>query len=141
MLNYFLSPKGRFRRRDYWFGMVVMMIILAIGLSADFVFRGVEMIPTDTPGQYDLHPAPLVLGFAGLLILWPSIAMGIKRWHDRDKSGWFVLLGMIPIVNLYAYLSLFFLAGTRGLNRFGPDPREEERYLYASDHDTRGKTS
>lgn len=141
MLSYFLSPKGRFRRRDYWFGMIVVMIILAIGLSADFVFRGVEMIPTGTPGEFDLQPAPLMLGFTGLLILWPSIAMGIKRWHDRDKSGWFVLLGMIPIVNLYAYFSLFFLSGTRGLNRFGPDPREEERYLNASDHDTRGKTS
>jgi uncharacterized membrane protein YhaH (DUF805 family) len=136
MLNYFLSPKGRFRRRDYWFGMIVMMIILAIGLSADFVFRGVEIIPTGGPGDFIFQPAPLLLGVAGLLILWPSIAMGIKRWHDRDKSGWFVLLGMIPIVNLYAYISLFLLPGTRNLNRFGPDPREEERYLYASEHDT-----
>ncbi len=134
MFTYFLSPKGRFRRRDYWFGILVVMIILALGLSADFVFRDVEMIPTGTPGEYTLEPAPLFLGLAGVLILWPCLAMGIKRWHDRDKSGWFVLLGMIPIVNLYAYFSLLFLPGTRGLNRFGPDPREEERYLRTSEH-------
>lgn len=135
MFNYFFSPKGRFRRRDYWFGMIIAMVILTMGLGADYAFRGVVPVATGVPGQYVFQPEPLLLGLAGLLVAWPMIAMAIKRCHDRDKSGWWLLLGFIPIVNVYVLVSLYFLPGTRHLNRFGPDPREEERYLRTSGYD------
>ncbi|MFK7792614.1 MAG: DUF805 domain-containing protein [Devosiaceae bacterium] len=142
MFAYFLSPKGRFRRRDYWFGMTVVSMILALGLGADFVLRGVQLVlfegPSGGPGEFNLVPAPLFFGVAGVLILWPSLAMGIKRWHDRDRSGWWVLLSFIPIVNIYAYISMFLLSGTPGINRFGLDPRDEEHGLYGDKHHAAG---
>jgi uncharacterized membrane protein YhaH (DUF805 family) len=135
MFSYFFSPKGRFRRRDYWFGTIIATVLLGMGFGADYVFRGVMVVPGETPGAFAFQPEPLFLGGAGLVIAWPLLAMGIKRWHDRDKSGWWMLLAFIPIVNLYAYVSLFLLPGTRHLNRFGPDPREEERFLRTSGYD------
>lgn len=58
-----------------------------------------------------------------LLLLWPSICLYAKRWHDRDKSGWWSLIVLIPIIGgLWMLIELGFLRGTDGPNRFGPDP-------------------
>jgi uncharacterized membrane protein YhaH (DUF805 family) len=46
----------------------------------------------------------------------------IKRSHDRDRSGWFILLFLVPLLNLWPLIELLFLRGTIGSNRFGPDP-------------------
>ena len=52
-----------------------------------------------------------------------SFAGQVKRWHDRDKSGWFVLVNFIPFIGtIWALVELGFLRGTMGPNRFGPDP-------------------
>jgi uncharacterized membrane protein YhaH (DUF805 family) len=63
------------------------------------------------------------LFFLGILV--PSIAVQVRRFHDQDKSGWWVLIGLIPILGGLAVLVFMFLEGTRGTNRFGPDPKEE----------------
>jgi uncharacterized membrane protein YhaH (DUF805 family) len=55
--------------------------------------------------------------------LWISIVGGAKRCHDRDRSGWFQLIVLIPILGaLWLLVELGFLRGTIGANRFGPDP-------------------
>ena len=55
------------------------------------------------------------------LALIPSIIVYIKRFHDRDKSGWWVLIGLIPIIGaIWLLIELGFLKGTDGPNRFGP---------------------
>ncbi|MFN3726761.1 MAG: DUF805 domain-containing protein [Allosphingosinicella sp.] len=65
----------------------------------------------------------------GLLVLWslftliPNIAVTIRRLHDQDKSGWMILLAFIPLVGGIILLVFMFLEGTRGPNRFGPDPK------------------
>jgi uncharacterized membrane protein YhaH (DUF805 family) len=67
----------------------------------------------------------------GLSILWslfafiPNLAVTIRRLHDTDKSGWFILLGLIPLVGAIVLLVFYFMDGTRGPNRFGPDPKGE----------------
>ena len=55
-------------------------------------------------------------------MLWSSFALQAKRWHDRDKSAWWILLNFIPIANLWALIETLFLRGTEGSNRFGDDP-------------------
>lgn len=57
-----------------------------------------------------------------LLTLYPSLAISVKRCHDLGKSGWFVLLGIIPIVNLYYAVEVGFQKGTVGENKYGSDP-------------------
>ena len=56
---------------------------------------------------------------------WVVVATQIKRWHDRDRSGWMVLINAVPVIGtLWSLIELGMLPGTRGTNRFGNDPRE-----------------
>lgn len=69
-------------------------------------------------------------GLFALAVFIPSIAVTVRRLHDRDMSGWwylgFALAGLIPFVGFLAslaFLVILFLPGTSGSNRFGPDPK------------------
>ena len=56
-------------------------------------------------------------------IFWPSIAVQAKRWHDVNKSAWWLLINIVPIIGpLWALIENGFIAGTTGENRYGPDP-------------------
>ena len=56
-------------------------------------------------------------------MLWVSLAVSVKRWHDRDMSGWWILSGLVPLIGgIVAIIQTGFLRGTVGDNRFGPDP-------------------
>ena len=66
---------------------------------------------------------PIVTLIVALAGIWVALAVGAKRCHDRDRSGWFQLIMLIPIVGgLWLLIELGFLRGTIGENRFGPDP-------------------
>jgi uncharacterized membrane protein YhaH (DUF805 family) len=106
------SFQGRIARRTYWgasIGVAVTFYAVAIGLVLIF---GEE------------HPAP----FVGVLLLyvplvWTSLAIQVKRWHDVDKSGWWVLITFVPCIGpLWALVENGFLRGTFGPNDYGPDP-------------------
>jgi uncharacterized membrane protein YhaH (DUF805 family) len=59
-----------------------------------------------------------------LPVIWASLAISVKRWHDRNKSGWWVLIALIPVVGgLWTLIENGFLAGSDGPNRYGEDPR------------------
>jgi uncharacterized membrane protein YhaH (DUF805 family) len=62
-----------------------------------------------------------------VLLTIPSIAVKVRRLHDINFSGWWVLLGLIPIVGNIALLILYIRRGTKGLNRFGEDPLASDR--------------
>ena len=63
----------------------------------------------------------LFSGIFALLSLIPAIIVHIKRFHDRDKSGWWVLIGLVPIIGaIWLLIELGFFKGTPGPNRFGP---------------------
>jgi len=53
------------------------------------------------------------------------VAIYVKRLHDRNHSGWFALLLLVPLVNLWPAIEIMFLRGTRGPNRFGADPAQD----------------
>jgi uncharacterized membrane protein YhaH (DUF805 family) len=55
----------------------------------------------------------------GLAVLIPGIAVGIRRLHDTGKSGWFLLIGLIPCVGPIILIVFFATAGTRGSNQYG----------------------
>ena len=59
---------------------------------------------------------------AALALFLPGLAVSIRRLHDRDKSGWWVLLAFIPLIGAIILLIWFIMRGTQGPNRFGPDP-------------------
>jgi uncharacterized membrane protein YhaH (DUF805 family) len=65
-----------------------------------------------------------LLGIFGLATIIPSIAVQVRRFHDQDKSGWFVLLNLVPYIGALIVLVFMFIEGTKGPNRFGPDPKD-----------------
>jgi uncharacterized membrane protein YhaH (DUF805 family) len=96
---------GRARRKEYWMFFLFYLIIV---LVLAFIERIVGIAPEGGVG---------ILGnIYQLAILIPSIAVGVRRMHDTDHSGWWLL---VPVANLVFALS----EGTREDNRFGPDPK------------------
>jgi uncharacterized membrane protein YhaH (DUF805 family) len=110
------SFEGRIPRRQYW---------AATGLFFLVAFAAGLIVPIfEHAGVLDASPAWLVLLVPlGFFAVWIGFAVGIKRWHDRDKSGWWVLIGVIPYIGaIWQLIECGCLRGTEGPNRFGGDP-------------------
>ena len=103
--------RGRVDRRTWWLWAVAMP--LGMGLYLTVLFRVTGM------------PVRLADNAVNLLLLWPVVAVSVKRWHDRDKRGWWVLVNVIPVVGwLWALLENGLLPGDRGANRYGEPPTD-----------------
>ena len=74
----------------------------------------------------DVGYGPLYILY-NLAVLIPSLAVGVRRLHDTGKSGWYILIGLIPCVGGLILLVFFVTQGDMGDNEYGPDP-----YAYAS---------
>ena len=120
--NILFSAQGRIRRRDYWLWAIVSSIAFAIILNIAMMVLGVGKSMAET----GTLPATFWLVYIILLLplLWISVCLQIKRWHDRDKSGWWILIGLIPIIGgIWALIECGFLDGTQGPNKYGPSPK------------------
>lgn len=106
------SYKGRISRRTYWFAVAMWDLVLFICIAVVFFsFKSRSFMVT--------VPFALLL----LLLFYVGYPIRVKRWHDRDKSGWWELIGFIPVIGLWwTFIECGFLKGTEGSNRFGPDP-------------------
>ncbi len=126
------SFEGRIGRFDWWMlnlligavmigGWVVAFTMLGAPPGAEAVDAyGKPLGPPDAPDFGRLLTAAVV---PVLLTLWPSYAVQVKRWHDRDKSAVWIAVNFIPWVGpIWATVELGFLPGTPGGNRFGPGP-------------------
>lgn len=80
----------------------------------------------------------IVLMVFYLVTLWPMLAISAKRWHDRDKSGWWTLISLVPIIGLWMLIECGFFKGTRGPNRFGDDPSQAGLHQPAMDQQMPG---
>jgi uncharacterized membrane protein YhaH (DUF805 family) len=131
--NLFLSFEGRINRQPFWLGLLALIILTWILEFILFAIFGVSMMPVMDPNATPEAAAAAAaasmskmiapLGILVLLTLWPSLAMYTKRWHDRDKSGWWTLIILVPIIgSIWLLVELGFLRGTDGPNRFGDDP-------------------
>jgi len=112
MLKMLFSFEGRINRKPFWMFLLIVLIGTIITTFIDMA----------TTGQ-DSGIASLLFI---LVIFWPSLAIQVKRWHDRDKSGWWVLISIIPILGpIWALVENGFLTGTEGSNRFGENPMQK----------------
>ncbi len=110
--QFYLSAQGRVNRQQWWLRLVLPVFVISVVLTLIDV----------AIGTYSSQNGGGVLsGLFALAVLIPSILVDIKRWHDRDKSGWWMLILLVPIIGaIWALIELGFLAGTPGPNRFGP---------------------
>jgi uncharacterized membrane protein YhaH (DUF805 family) len=65
----------------------------------------------------------LVSSLFGLAVMVPNFTVGVRRLHDRDKSGWFMLIMLIPLVGGIILLVVCAMEGTHGSNKYGADPK------------------
>jgi len=114
---------GRSRRREYWMfalmNIVIWSIILLLGLW------GAEERLFSSEEELSLYFI-LTGGLYSLVTLVPSLAVTVRRLHDTDKSGWMILLSLIPIIGGLILLVFYVTEGTEGPNRFGLDPKAGE---------------
>jgi len=122
MSNLLFSVQGRANRAKFW---LVALGILVVEVILFAVILGGAAMSGD-PEQIAAAMGPvasiIVLIFA-VVATWISIAVAVKRYHDRNKSGWWVLIVFVPVIGgLWYLIECGFLRGTSGPNNYGPDP-------------------
>ena len=107
--------EGRAPRSEYWW-FTLFGVLLGIVTSVLDGFLG----------TYTVTSSGETIGFINLIfllaMLLPSIAVAVRRLHDTDRSGWFYLLNLIPLIGSIILIVFFVQQGTNGRNRFGDDP-------------------
>lgn len=100
---------GRLNRQPFWIGNIVLTVISLIGSGIGAAIGGAV--------------GGLISVIFGLGVLYPAICIAIKRCHDRDKSGWWVCIMLIPLIgSIWYFVEFGCMRGTEGPNRFGQDP-------------------
>ena len=111
LVQMYFSIRGRINRTTYWCAIFPLVVTYAVA----------EVMAEST------NQATAGLGYLIMVsLIWPSLAVQTKRWHDRNKSGWWNLISLVPIVGpIWALVELGFLKGTDGTNRYDlrPVPR------------------
>ena len=105
------SFNGRIGRGPYWCVFLIWLVIYGVLL-------GVTEASAGSSGSPNLILALIFLAFA-LASIWPMLAVQVKRWHDRNKSGWWVLIAFVPIIGgLWVLVECGCLPGIDEGNRF-----------------------
>jgi uncharacterized membrane protein YhaH (DUF805 family) len=96
-------------RSEYWYWTLFYILLIIVTSVIDFAILGAS--------QYG--PVTTITYLATFL---PALAVSIRRLHDLDRTGWWVLLALIPLIGGIILLVWYCMRGTVGPNRFGPDP-------------------
>ena len=117
------SFSGRISRQTYWLACLGLFAFLFLaGVMAGFINA-----LSDGAHKSSGAASAVILLPVYVLVLWSSLAVTTKRWHDRGKSGFWTLIYLVPIIGpLWLLLELGFLAGT-------PGPNEYDESFFAKD--------
>ena len=99
--------EGRARRSEFWWWTLFQLLVSMGAAALDA-----------TTGTW-----PMMRALIGLALLLPSLAVGVRRLHDTDRSGWWWLIVLVPIVGIILLIVWWCTDGMRGPNRYGPDPK------------------
>lgn len=125
MLKQYAVFSGRAGRKEYWrFSPVQIGIAFALAM---WLVAALPNEPGDNFRLRDLGAAGLpfyVMMLYALATIVPTCAVTVRRLHDYDYSGWWLLLGFIPYIGEAALFALLCFKGTAGDNRFGAEPDE-----------------
>lgn len=128
-LRRYAQFSGRAQRKEYWMFFLFVLIVFAIAMVIDnllgFGTTTRYAAVTDNSAAAGFNSTGgIVTLLAMLALLLPSIAVAVRRLHDIDRSGWWLLIGLIPLAGAIVLLVFYCTDGTRGPNRFGADPKE-----------------
>jgi uncharacterized membrane protein YhaH (DUF805 family) len=113
VLKKYATFSGRAQRAEYWWFYLISTLII-IGLS----------LIDQTTGTLDEETGMgLLTTLYSLAILIPSIAVGVRRLHDTGRSGWWLLIGLIPLIGSIVLIVFFVLDSEPGENAYGANPK------------------
>lgn len=105
VLKKYADFSGRARRKEFWMFALINFVVMIVLSVVDGVIG-----------------MPILGAIYALGVLIPSIAVGARRMHDTGRSGWWLLLGLIPVIGLVLII-FFVLDSTPGDNQYGPNPK------------------
>ena len=108
--NKYATFSGRARPKEFW---LFQLLYTLIGV----VVIGIEIASFQGGGSLRF-----MIAVFGLVTLIPFLAVTVRRLHDTNRRGWWILIGFVPLIGAVWMLVLFCLRGTEGANRFGEDP-------------------
>jgi uncharacterized membrane protein YhaH (DUF805 family) len=104
----YVGFNGRARRSEYWWWYLFYVIVYIVLAGIDTAIFG--------------QPAFLTFAFALASIL-PGLAVGVRRLHDTGRSGWWLLIGLVPLVGVIVLIIFFVMDSQPGVNKYGPNPK------------------
>jgi uncharacterized membrane protein YhaH (DUF805 family) len=119
--KFLFSFDGRIGRKAWWLFLLASFVIMfGIQMVALGPMMAAAMENPEAAAQMSM---PIWVWIIFIPLIWMSLAVSAKRWHDVDKSAWWILISLIPFVGgLIALVFNGFIAGTPGPNRFGEGP-------------------
>lgn len=114
VLKNYATFSGRARRKEYWM-FFLSNVLISLGLGVLDVVAGTYSVEYETG---------LFSGLYSLLVLIPSIAVSVRRLHDTNRSGWWIVISLIPIIGVLVLFVFTCLDSQPGTNRFGANPKE-----------------
>jgi uncharacterized membrane protein YhaH (DUF805 family) len=106
--DHYVKFDGRASRPAYWWWFLFTILVAVAASIIDAAIGSFGVIS----------------GIAGLALLLPGLSVAIRRLHDTDHSGWWVLIGLIPIVGFIVLLIFYLRQSDPGENRYGPPPAD-----------------
>jgi len=138
VLSKYAVFNGRARRSEFWWYYLAVTIVESVlyfvlivpGLTAYTTALTEAAMAGDTvapamPGS--LATGQLIMSLVALALLLPTLGASVRRLHDTDRSGFWVLLGLIPLVGIIILIVWWASVGTPGPNQYGPDPKAVEQ--------------
>ncbi len=106
---------GRARRAEYWWFVLINFVVIFSLLVLTIILSGSNDSLTGLGG--------IIYAVYALGVILPSLAVTVRRLHDTGKSGWMLLIGLIPFVGPIILLVFYFTDGEPGANQYGPSPK------------------
>ena len=105
---------GRARRKEYWVFLLINILVSVVLIAID------NLIGTFSP-QVGVG---LLQGLYSLAVLIPSLAVTVRRLHDTGRTGWWILISLVPVIGGIILLVFMALDSEPGTNEYGPNPKE-----------------
>lgn len=124
VMKQYADFKGRARRKEFWMFSLFSVLIGCVFQLLDYML-GIQF--TNLGSTYGADYGPLYSIYA-LIVFIPSLAVSVRRLHDLNKSGWYLLLWFFIFIGWIWLLVLHCTEGTAGSNKYGPDPKNGESF-------------
>ena len=107
--DHYATFSGRASRPAYWWWVLFVIVVSIVASMIDAAI-----------GTWGVFT-----GLAGLALLLPNISVSIRRLHDTNRTGWWILIGLIPLIGFIVLLIFYLEQGDDGENQYGPPPADK----------------